>query len=229
MYCKRNKCVCQSWRELIFAGALLRCFALQGSFLQFRQSACSQTSGCVCVMWTPAVLMLLLGYESFGWAFILEHQTSSHSVQNFVLSLSLIFVTRISQQLTCVCVCVSTGQYSHTMDSPTSSNWLTQEVRWTVMCLLCLENILTILRFPVERKCCIFVVKLSIIQSFFLCSLNLLPVSVSCLIAGGVAELAGKFHISKPQYGLCRVGSVETGGPRIAMISWVSGRHVRGA
>ncbi|XP_010781050.1 drebrin-like [Notothenia coriiceps] len=39
--------------------------------------------------------------------------------------------------------------------------------------------------------------------------------------AGGVAELAGKFHISKPQYGLCKVGSVETGGPRIAMINWV--------
>ncbi|KAM4616561.1 uncharacterized protein ACJ7VT_009413 [Polymixia lowei] len=39
--------------------------------------------------------------------------------------------------------------------------------------------------------------------------------------AGGVAELAGKFHISKPQYGLCRVGAAETGGPRIAMISWV--------
>nr|XP_046242968.1 drebrin isoform X2 [Scatophagus argus] len=39
--------------------------------------------------------------------------------------------------------------------------------------------------------------------------------------AGGVAELAGKFHISKPQYGLCKVGSMETGGPRIAMISWV--------
>ncbi|XP_034728401.1 drebrin-like protein [Etheostoma cragini] len=39
--------------------------------------------------------------------------------------------------------------------------------------------------------------------------------------AGGVAELAGKFHISKPQYGLCKVGSVETGGPQIAMISWV--------
>ncbi|XP_047448370.1 LOW QUALITY PROTEIN: drebrin [Mugil cephalus] len=39
--------------------------------------------------------------------------------------------------------------------------------------------------------------------------------------AGGVAELAGKFHISKPQYGLCKVGSVETGAPRIAMISWV--------
>ncbi|XP_061673786.1 drebrin-like protein isoform X2 [Syngnathoides biaculeatus] len=42
---------------------------------------------------------------------------------------------------------------------------------------------------------------------------------------GGVAELAGKFHASKPQYGLCRVGSAETGGPRIAMIAWV-GEHV---
>ncbi|XP_034547020.1 drebrin-like protein [Notolabrus celidotus] len=39
--------------------------------------------------------------------------------------------------------------------------------------------------------------------------------------AGGVAELAEKFHISKPQYGLCKVGSGETGGPRIALISWV--------
>ncbi|XP_036955076.1 drebrin-like protein A isoform X2 [Acanthopagrus latus] len=39
--------------------------------------------------------------------------------------------------------------------------------------------------------------------------------------AGGVAELAGKFHIAKPQYGLCKVASVETGGPRIALISWV--------
>lgn len=39
--------------------------------------------------------------------------------------------------------------------------------------------------------------------------------------AGGVAELAGKFHISKPQYGLCKVGSMETGAPRIAMIIWV--------
>ncbi|KAF7664302.1 hypothetical protein LDENG_00181990 [Lucifuga dentata] len=39
--------------------------------------------------------------------------------------------------------------------------------------------------------------------------------------AGGVVELAGKFHISKPQYGLCRVGGAETGAPRIAMISWV--------
>ncbi|CAB1417999.1 unnamed protein product, partial [Pleuronectes platessa] len=39
--------------------------------------------------------------------------------------------------------------------------------------------------------------------------------------AGGVTELVGKFHISKPQYGLCKVGSGETGGLRIAMINWV--------
>ncbi|KAM9393256.1 uncharacterized protein KZ484_004459 [Pholidichthys leucotaenia] len=39
--------------------------------------------------------------------------------------------------------------------------------------------------------------------------------------AGGVAELAGKFHIAKPQYGLCKVASVETGALRIAMIIWV--------
>ncbi|KAF3695899.1 Drebrin Developmentally-regulated brain protein [Channa argus] len=39
--------------------------------------------------------------------------------------------------------------------------------------------------------------------------------------AGGVAELAGKFHISKAQYGLCKLESKETGGPRIAMINWV--------
>uniref|UniRef100_A0A3Q0SM29 Drebrin n=1 Tax=Amphilophus citrinellus TaxID=61819 RepID=A0A3Q0SM29_AMPCI len=38
---------------------------------------------------------------------------------------------------------------------------------------------------------------------------------------GGVAELAEKFHISKPQYGLCKVGSVETGAPRIVLINWV--------
>ncbi|XP_068994938.1 drebrin [Embiotoca jacksoni] len=39
--------------------------------------------------------------------------------------------------------------------------------------------------------------------------------------AGGVAELAAKFHISKPQYGLCKVESIETAAPRTAMISWV--------
>nr|XP_061811482.1 drebrin-like protein A [Nerophis lumbriciformis] len=42
---------------------------------------------------------------------------------------------------------------------------------------------------------------------------------------GGVSELASKFHASKPQYGLCRVGNSDTGGPRIAMIAWV-GEHV---
>nr|XP_020450255.1 drebrin-like protein A [Monopterus albus] len=40
--------------------------------------------------------------------------------------------------------------------------------------------------------------------------------------AGGVEELAGKFDISKPQYGLCKVGSAETSSPQIAMIIWVS-------
>ncbi|KAM7019098.1 uncharacterized protein LKV04_009553 [Tautogolabrus adspersus] len=39
--------------------------------------------------------------------------------------------------------------------------------------------------------------------------------------AGSVAELAEKFHVSKPQYGLCKVSSMETGGPRIVLISWV--------
>ncbi|XP_027889643.1 drebrin-like protein A isoform X2 [Xiphophorus couchianus] len=39
--------------------------------------------------------------------------------------------------------------------------------------------------------------------------------------AGGVAELAEKFHISKPQYGLCKVGGVDGGALRIALISWV--------
>ncbi|KAG5281094.1 hypothetical protein AALO_G00067370 [Alosa alosa] len=39
--------------------------------------------------------------------------------------------------------------------------------------------------------------------------------------AGGVVELAGKFHASRPMYGLCRLGCTETGGPRVAMICWV--------
>ncbi|XP_026870864.2 drebrin-like protein A isoform X2 [Electrophorus electricus] len=39
--------------------------------------------------------------------------------------------------------------------------------------------------------------------------------------AGGLTELAEKFHIAKPMYGLCRVGLTETGQPRIVMISWV--------
>ncbi|TWW60031.1 drebrin-like protein isoform X2 [Takifugu flavidus] len=39
--------------------------------------------------------------------------------------------------------------------------------------------------------------------------------------AGGVDELAAKFHASKPQYGLCKVANTETGAPQIALISWV--------
>uniref|UniRef100_A0A674DSM6 Si:dkey-40c11.2 n=1 Tax=Salmo trutta TaxID=8032 RepID=A0A674DSM6_SALTR len=39
--------------------------------------------------------------------------------------------------------------------------------------------------------------------------------------AGGVVELSEKFIIARPQYGLCRVGSAEVGGPRVAMICWV--------
>lgn len=42
------------------------------------------------------------------------------------------------------------------------------------------------------------------------------------LTAGGVDELAAKFHVSKPQYGLCKVANTETGAPQIALISWVS-------
>ncbi|KAM9810961.1 drebrin-like protein B [Neosynchiropus ocellatus] len=38
---------------------------------------------------------------------------------------------------------------------------------------------------------------------------------------GGVTELSSKFHISKPQYGLCRVGKTEKGDPQIALIIWV--------
>ncbi|MEQ2296112.1 hypothetical protein AMECASPLE_021598 [Ameca splendens] len=40
--------------------------------------------------------------------------------------------------------------------------------------------------------------------------------------AGGVAELAEKFHISKPQYGLCKVGGMDGGALQIALISLVS-------
>uniref|UniRef100_A0A8K9V8W9 Drebrin n=1 Tax=Oncorhynchus mykiss TaxID=8022 RepID=A0A8K9V8W9_ONCMY len=39
--------------------------------------------------------------------------------------------------------------------------------------------------------------------------------------AGGVVELSEKFLIARPQYGLCRVGSAEVGGPPVAMICWV--------
>lgn len=53
-------------------------------------------------------------------------------------------------------------------------------------------------------------------------------VLVSLLTAGGVTELAAKFHVSKPQYGLCKLGSAETGGLRIAMIIWVSSHEPGG-
>ena len=43
--------------------------------------------------------------------------------------------------------------------------------------------------------------------------------------AGGVVELSEKFLIARPQYGLCRVGSADVGGPRVAMICWVSVIH----
>uniref|UniRef100_A0A8C7XP56 Si:dkey-40c11.2 n=1 Tax=Oryzias sinensis TaxID=183150 RepID=A0A8C7XP56_9TELE len=38
---------------------------------------------------------------------------------------------------------------------------------------------------------------------------------------GGVTELAEKFHISKPQYGLVNIGQTESGAAQIAMICWM--------
>ncbi|RXN16222.1 drebrin A isoform X1 [Labeo rohita] len=38
--------------------------------------------------------------------------------------------------------------------------------------------------------------------------------------AGGLTELVGKLHSSKPMYGLCRVGLTETGQPQIVMVCW---------
>lgn len=114
---------------------------------------------------------------------------------------------------------MSTGQYSHMMDSPTSWNWLTQEVRRSVRCTSCWGNIVRFLlhgAFSLSNS-----PSVSFVPSIF-------SLSVSFATAGGVAELAGKFHIAKPQYGLCKVASVETGGPRIALISWVSGRRAHG-
>lgn len=75
------------------------------------------------------------------------------------------------------------------------------------------ENI-TFLLFATERNAAFL---LLVIPSFF------------HHIAGGVAELAGKFHISKAEYGLCKIQSGATGSPRIAMISWVSSRQIDGA
>ncbi|XP_059406219.1 drebrin-like protein isoform X2 [Carassius carassius] len=39
--------------------------------------------------------------------------------------------------------------------------------------------------------------------------------------AGGLTELVGKFHSSRPMYGICRVGLTETGQPQIVMVCWV--------
>ncbi|XP_041094801.1 drebrin-like isoform X2 [Polyodon spathula] len=39
--------------------------------------------------------------------------------------------------------------------------------------------------------------------------------------AGGVAELAGKLHSSRPLYGFCRVEAPGSGQPRLVMIIWV--------
>uniref|UniRef100_A0A4W5PDY1 ADF-H domain-containing protein n=1 Tax=Hucho hucho TaxID=62062 RepID=A0A4W5PDY1_9TELE len=66
-------------------------------------------------------------------------------------------------------------------------------------------------------------VSLSFALSFslsFSLYLNPAPLSLVSPTAGGVVELSEKFLIAKPQYGLCRVGSAEVGGPRIAMICW---------
>ncbi|XP_058230393.1 drebrin-like protein A isoform X2 [Hemibagrus wyckioides] len=38
---------------------------------------------------------------------------------------------------------------------------------------------------------------------------------------GGLTELAQKFHITKPMYGLCRVALPEVGQPRIVLVCWV--------
>ncbi|XP_026067106.1 drebrin-like protein B isoform X3 [Carassius auratus] len=39
--------------------------------------------------------------------------------------------------------------------------------------------------------------------------------------AGGLTELVGKFHSSRPMYGICRVGLTETGQPQIVLVCWV--------
>ncbi|XP_053510008.1 drebrin-like protein B isoform X2 [Ictalurus furcatus] len=38
---------------------------------------------------------------------------------------------------------------------------------------------------------------------------------------GGLTELAQKFHIAKPMYGLCRIALPDVGQPRIVLICWV--------
>lgn len=76
---------------------------------------------------------LLLGQqESNQHLFITENPNSAFLT--FVTNVLVICVSvaHISQRLTRVLVCMSTGQYSRMMGSPTSSNWPTQEVRRTV-------------------------------------------------------------------------------------------------
>ncbi len=106
----------------------------------------------------PAVAGLCFDCKSFRWAFTPEqteinklsfcpaylilcfvHSTTKTPLQVFLSC--LVSVTHIPQQPSFLCV--STGHCSHMMDSPTSSNWLIQEVRWLDFCLLCLENIVT--------------------------------------------------------------------------------------
>ncbi|MBN3308537.1 DREB protein, partial [Amia calva] len=54
------------------------------------------------------------------------------------------------------------------------------------------------------------------------CYSNLCPPSPSVSTpAGGVAELAAKFHVGRPLYGLCQVTAPGSGQPRIVMINWV--------
>lgn len=39
-----------------------------------------------------------------------------------------------------VCVCMFTGHYLHMMESQTTSNWLTQEVKWTLIFIIYLHK-----------------------------------------------------------------------------------------
>ena len=130
--------------------------ALSGRFLRFRQSMCSKTSGHACVRacvspvhterlntWCTQLSTCLdrkVWDEHLPWgeqkAGEQSFSLSKFNLLTFFLALNKlvchVFNTNISYQLTCVFVCMSTGQYSHMTDSPTSWNWLTQEVRQSV-------------------------------------------------------------------------------------------------
>jgi hypothetical protein len=67
-----------------------------------------------------------------------------------------------------------------------------------------------------------FALSLSLSLIFSLSLFQSRPLYLVSPTAGGVVELSEKFLIARPQYGLCRVGSAEVGGPRVAMICWVS-------